>query len=107
MTPALLAAAGAALLWPDGRAVARLDLVRTLRLLGVGLPAVRELLAPRRTVAQVASGALPASTAARQLLALARQAAHGGHGEAVDPPAGAAPAPASVSTADPPGPGPA
>ena len=67
-------------------------------------PQVRELLP--RTVAQVASGALPASTAARQLLALARQAAHGGHGEAVDPPAGAALAPASVSTADPPGPGP-
>jgi LAO/AO transport system kinase len=39
-------------------------------------PQVRELLP--RTVAQVAAGALPASTAARQLLALARQADDGG-----------------------------
>jgi DNA-binding transcriptional MerR regulator len=39
----------------DAAAVARLDLVRTLRDLGLGLPAVRELLARRRTVAEVAA----------------------------------------------------
>jgi DNA-binding transcriptional MerR regulator len=39
----------------DAAAVARLDLVRTLRELGLGLPAVRELLARRRTVADVAA----------------------------------------------------
>ena len=39
----------------DATAVARLDLVRTLRELGLGLPAVRELLERRRTVAELAA----------------------------------------------------
>ncbi len=39
----------------DAPAVARLDVVRTLRGLGLGLPAVRELLAARRDLADVAA----------------------------------------------------
>ncbi|WP_448619643.1 helix-turn-helix domain-containing protein [Geodermatophilus sp. URMC 65] len=46
----------------DAAAVARLDLVRTLRELGLGLPAIRELLARRRTVAEVAAEHLRAWT---------------------------------------------
>lgn len=59
-------------------------------------PQVRELLP--RTVAQVAAGALPASTAARQLLALARRAADDGHGGMADRPAVPAPETSSGST---------
>jgi DNA-binding transcriptional MerR regulator len=56
----------------DAPAVARLDLVRTLRGLGLGLPAVRELLAARRTVADVAAEHVRAIDAEIRLLRLRR-----------------------------------
>jgi DNA-binding transcriptional MerR regulator len=56
----------------DADAVARLDLVRTLRELGLGLPAVRELLARRRTVAEVAAEHVRALDAEIRLLRLRR-----------------------------------
>ena len=56
----------------DAAAVARLDLVHTLRGLGLGLPAVRELLAARRTVAQVAAEHVRAIDAEIRLLRLRR-----------------------------------
>ena len=56
----------------DAAAVARLDLVRTLRELGLGLPAVRELLARRRTVAEVAAEHVRALDAEIRLLRLRR-----------------------------------
>ena len=56
----------------DATAVARLDLVRTLRELGLGLAAVRELLAARRTVAEVAAEHVRALDAEIRLLRLRR-----------------------------------
>jgi DNA-binding transcriptional MerR regulator len=56
----------------DATAVARLDLVRTLRELGLGLPAIRELLARRRTVAEVAAEHVRALDAEIRLLRLRR-----------------------------------
>ena len=56
----------------DDAAVARLDLVRTLRELGLGLPAIRELLARRRTVAEVAAEHVRALDAEIRLLRLRR-----------------------------------
>ncbi|MBM7804611.1 DNA-binding transcriptional MerR regulator [Geodermatophilus bullaregiensis] len=56
----------------DAAAVARLDLVRTLRELGLGLTAVRELLAARRTVAEVAAEHVRALDAEIRLLRLRR-----------------------------------
>jgi DNA-binding transcriptional MerR regulator len=56
----------------DAAAVARLDLVRTLRELGLGLAAVRELLAARRTVADVAAEHVRALDAEIRLLRLRR-----------------------------------
>jgi DNA-binding transcriptional MerR regulator len=56
----------------DARAVARLDLVRTLRGLGLGLPAVRELLTARRSVAEVAAEHVHALDAEIRLLRLRR-----------------------------------
>ena len=56
----------------DADAVARLDLVRTLRELGLGLPAIRELLAQRRTVAEVAAEHVRALDAEIRLLRLRR-----------------------------------
>ncbi|MEX5719674.1 helix-turn-helix domain-containing protein [Geodermatophilus maliterrae] len=56
----------------DAPAVARLDLVRTLRELGLGLPAVRELLGARRTVAEVAAEHVRALDAEIRLLRLRR-----------------------------------
>ncbi|PRY50731.1 DNA-binding transcriptional MerR regulator [Geodermatophilus tzadiensis] len=56
----------------DAAAVARLDLVHTLRGLGLGLPAVRELLAARRTVADVAAEHVRALDAEIRLLRLRR-----------------------------------
>ncbi|SDD06059.1 DNA-binding transcriptional regulator, MerR family [Geodermatophilus telluris] len=56
----------------DAAAVARLDLVATLRGLGLGLPAVRELLAARRTVADLAAEHVRALDAEIGLLRLRR-----------------------------------
>ena len=56
----------------DVAGVVRLDLVRTLRQLGVGLPAVRELLAQRVTVAQVAAEHVRALDAELRVLRLRR-----------------------------------
>ena len=56
----------------DAAAVARLDLVRTLRELGLGLAVVRELLAARRTVADVAAEHVRALDAEIRLLRLRR-----------------------------------
>ncbi|MGK5114915.1 MerR family transcriptional regulator [Geodermatophilus sp. CPCC 205506] len=56
----------------DADAVARLDLVRTLRELGLGLAAIRELLARRRTVAEVAAEHVRALDAEIRLLRLRR-----------------------------------
>jgi DNA-binding transcriptional MerR regulator len=56
----------------DAAAVARLDLVRTLRELGLGLPAIRELLARRRTVAEVAAEHVRALDSEIRLLRLRR-----------------------------------
>jgi DNA-binding transcriptional MerR regulator len=56
----------------DAAAVARLDLVRTLRELGLGLPAIRELLAARRSVAEVAAEHARALDAEIRLLRLRR-----------------------------------
>lgn len=56
----------------DADAVARLDLVRTLRQLGLGLPAIRELLARRRTPAEVAAEHVRALDAEIRLLRLRR-----------------------------------
>lgn len=60
----------------DAAAVARLDLVRTLRELGLGLPAVRELLARRRTVADVAAEHVRALDAELRVLRLRRALLH-------------------------------
>lgn len=56
----------------DADSVARLDLVRTLRELGLGLAAIRELLARRRTVAEVAAEHVRALDAEIRLLRLRR-----------------------------------
>jgi DNA-binding transcriptional MerR regulator len=56
----------------DAAALARLDLVRTLRELGLGLPAIRELLTRRRTVAEVAAEHVRALDAEIRLLRLRR-----------------------------------
>jgi DNA-binding transcriptional MerR regulator len=56
----------------DAASVARLDLVHTLRGLGLGLPAVRELLAARRSVADVAAEHVRALDAEIRLLRLRR-----------------------------------
>jgi DNA-binding transcriptional MerR regulator len=56
----------------DAPAVARLDLVRTLRELGLGLPAIRELLAQRRTVREVAAEHVRALDGEIRLLKLRR-----------------------------------
>jgi DNA-binding transcriptional MerR regulator len=56
----------------DAPAVARLDLVRTLRELGLGLPAIRELLARRRSVREVAAEHVQALDAEIRLLRLRR-----------------------------------
>ena len=53
-------------------AVARLDLVRTLRELGLGLPAVRALVTRQRTVAEVAAEHVRALDAELRLLRLRR-----------------------------------
>jgi DNA-binding transcriptional MerR regulator len=60
----------------DATAVARLDLVRTLRELGLGLPAIRELLARRRSVAEVAAQHVRAIDAEIRLLRLRRTLLH-------------------------------
>ena len=56
----------------DAPAVARLDLVRTLRELGLGLPAIRELLAQRRSVREVAAEHVRALDGEIRLLRLRR-----------------------------------
>jgi DNA-binding transcriptional MerR regulator len=56
----------------DAPAVARLDLVRTLRELGLGLPAIRELLARRRSVREVAAEHVRVLDAEIRLLRLRR-----------------------------------
>ena len=56
----------------DGPSVARLDLVRTLRELGLGLPAIRELLAQRRSVREVAAEHVRALDGEIRLLRLRR-----------------------------------
>jgi DNA-binding transcriptional MerR regulator len=56
----------------DAASVARLDLVHTLRGVGLGLPAVRELLAARRSVADVAAEHVRALDAEIRLLRLRR-----------------------------------
>jgi DNA-binding transcriptional MerR regulator len=56
----------------DAAAVARLDLVRTLRELGLGLPIVRELLERRRTVAEIAAEHVRALDAELRVLRLRR-----------------------------------
>jgi DNA-binding transcriptional MerR regulator len=56
----------------DADAVARLDLVRTLRELGLGLPAIRALLTRRRTVAEVAAEHVRALDAEIRMLRLRR-----------------------------------
>ncbi len=56
----------------DRAAVARLDLVRSLRELGLGLPAVRALMARRTTVAEVAAEHLRVLDAELRLLQLRR-----------------------------------
>lgn len=60
----------------DAAAVARLDLVRTLRELGLGLPAVRALLERRRTVAEVATEHVHALDAELRVLRLRRALLH-------------------------------
>jgi DNA-binding transcriptional MerR regulator len=57
-------------------AVARLDLVRTLRELGLGLSTIRELLAQRRSVAEVATEHVRALDAEIRLLRLRRALLH-------------------------------
>ena len=56
----------------DAPSVARLDLVRTLRELGLGLPAIRELLAQRRSVREVAAEHVRALDGEIRLLRLRR-----------------------------------
>ena len=56
----------------DAAAVARLDLVRTLRELGLGLAMVRELLERRRTVAEIAAEHVRALDAELRVLRLRR-----------------------------------
>lgn len=56
----------------DAAAVARLDLVRTLRELGLGLPVVRELLERRRTVAEIAAEHVRALDTEMRMLRLRR-----------------------------------
>jgi DNA-binding transcriptional MerR regulator len=60
----------------DAAAVARLDLVRTLRALGLGLPAVRELLERRRTVAEIAAEHVRALDTELRVLRLRRALLH-------------------------------
>jgi DNA-binding transcriptional MerR regulator len=60
----------------DAAAVARLDLVRTLRELGLGLPMVRELLERRRTVAEIAAEHVRALDAELRVLRLRRALLH-------------------------------
>ena len=60
----------------DAAAVARLDLVRTLRELGLGLPMVRELLERRRTVAEIAAEHVHALDAELRVLRLRRALLH-------------------------------
>jgi DNA-binding transcriptional MerR regulator len=57
-------------------AVARLDLVRSLRELGLGLPAVRELVERRRTVAEIAAEHVHALDAELRVLRLRRALLH-------------------------------
>jgi len=60
----------------DAAAVARLDLVRTLRELGLGLAAVRELVERRRTVAEIAAEHVRALDAELRVLRLRRALLH-------------------------------
>ncbi len=60
----------------DAAAVARLDLVRTLRELGLGLAVVRELLERRRTVAEIAAEHVRALDAELRVLRLRRALLH-------------------------------
>jgi len=60
----------------EAAAVARLDLVRTLRELGLGLPMVRELLERRRTVAEIAAEHVRALDAELRVLRLRRVLLH-------------------------------
>jgi DNA-binding transcriptional MerR regulator len=60
----------------DAAAVARLDLVRTLRELGLGLPMVRELLERRRTIAEIAAEHVHALDAELRVLRLRRALLH-------------------------------
>ncbi len=60
----------------DAAAVARLDLVRTLRELGLGLARVRELLERRRTVAEIAAEHVHALDAELRVLRLRRALLH-------------------------------
>lgn len=56
----------------NAQAVARLDLVRTLRELGLGLPAVRDLLSQRQTAAEVAAEHVRALDAELRVLRVRR-----------------------------------
>jgi DNA-binding transcriptional MerR regulator len=56
----------------DGASVARLELIRTLRELGLGLPHVREVLSGERTVAEVASAHVAALDAQIRSLKVTR-----------------------------------
>lgn len=60
----------------DAAAVARLDLVRTLRQLGLGLPVVRELMERRRTVAEIAAEHVRAVDVELRALRLRRAVLH-------------------------------
>ncbi len=60
----------------DAAAVARLDLVRTLRELGLGLAVVRELLERRRTVAEIAAEHVRALDTELRVLRLRRALLH-------------------------------
>lgn len=60
----------------DAAAVARLDLVRTLRELGLGLSAVRELLERRRSVAEIAAEHVHALDVELRVLRLRRALLH-------------------------------
>jgi DNA-binding transcriptional MerR regulator len=60
----------------DAAAVARLDLVRTLRELGLGLSAVRELLERRRSVAEIAAEHVRALDVELRVLRLRRALLH-------------------------------
>ncbi len=60
----------------DAAAVIRLDLVRTLRELGLGLPAVRQLLEQRRSVAEIAAEHVQALDVELRVLRLRRALLH-------------------------------